>query len=212
MKPINRVLFTLIWISLFIGLYFFACTPSHEDLQPAPKNPSYQLSQAQGEIVLRYQQRTRRLEAKNDSLVQSIAKGKSDITALRKQVRDLKFTLSQKLAAGEADTVLSKDTAFKTEVSDLIVLSGRQDSLCEQTINQLEELAATKDTIISSCLHRTFQTDSLLSVSLEAQRQLEKQFKEQAKTLRKRQRGISFLSAGLLIFSTSSLILLLTRH
>lgn len=215
MKAINRLLFTALCLSLIVGLYFFSCNPSKDSTPMGAKVSAEAISAAQGDIVTTFQHREKDLKAKNDSLVLKITKGQRDLATLRRQVRDLKFSLSEMLS----DTI-PKDTAqmiadcseLKTQATDLVVLTGTQDSLCEQTISQYEDLVAVKDTMIQNCMHRTFQTDSLLSLSLETQRQLEAQFRAQAKELGQRRRAVNLLSAGLLVFSTSSLILLLTRQ
>ncbi|HYG53136.1 MAG TPA: hypothetical protein VD905_19690 [Flavobacteriales bacterium] len=215
MTAIKQLLFTALALSLLVSLYFFSCSPANDPSTPSTNVPAKQIRAKQQNIAKVYQLRAQGLQAKNDSLQMQISRSQVDLKVLRKQVRELKFSLSQKLKVKtENDTgqLAPERASLKTEVASLISLTDQQDSICQQTIGQYQQLVSVKDTIIQSCMYRTFQTDSLLSESLGVQLQLEKQFNAQARQLKRRGNAVSALSAGLLVFSTSSLILLLTRH
>ncbi len=212
---------TLIIILLTAALASFL---TYEFISPTPQVSlvplQQQLKNDQGRIDAinkGYTLDMKKLQKKNDSLMQVVSSNKASlrlsdqkVSQLERKVSRLADTLNK-----EPDTVKSKIALGDSLGKDAIVLisqEAQRDSLCEKQVSDLSLVVNEKDSALTDCQDSYMSMKQAADTALQQQQGMILQIKGLNKQLKRKTAQSRFLSAGFLILTGIAATLYLSHQ
>ena len=158
----------------------------------------------------------KKLQQKNDSLLQVVSLNKASlmlsdqkVTQLQSKVQSLAATLAK-----EPDTAKGKVLLGDTLGKDAVVLitqENQRDSLCENEVSALTAVVNEKDSALSDCQASYFSMKQAADTAVQQQQDMMLQIKGLDKALKRKTLNSRLLSTGMLILAGVSATLILER-
>lgn len=145
------------------------------------------------------QKEAERLQVKNDSLLRTIKESKKSLLLATQRAIQLETQLRETLTAAKENPACPDSLIMQT--SDYIKMQSVKDSLCTQTIAELETAIATKDSSISTHLRMENTLREVVQLQDYKTQGLTGQLNEQIKATHKKTIQNKWLRGGLLILS-----------
>lgn len=159
-------------------------------------------------LITSYENSIRKLQIGKDSLLKEVQLKKQSIASFRFKTAHYEDLLREHLAS--SDTVNKK--VAELLLDSLLISRNESDTVCDETINQLETVIVNRDSVID--LHekvefnlKEIQKAGELEITF-----LTAQLNDTKKDLRRKTRQNKLLSGGLILLSGIATSLLITQH
>jgi predicted RNase H-like nuclease (RuvC/YqgF family) len=174
-----------------------------------------QMKQQVNSIENSYKEQVQYWIQKNSYLQSQIEKTDSTMTASRQKEKSLQAKIQQLFSKSkilkDTSEVISNCDSVKDNVSQLISETNIRDSLCDTEISELKTLIQNKDSAIAVCEKSFSLLRQVTDSSFAFQNKLNNELKLADKKIRRGNIKSKFLSAGVMILSAATTILLLKK-